>query len=57
MTTADRQTARDLRDAVNDIDADLSSALDELAELRQRIANLKEDRSWRVAALKHLKTK
>lgn len=65
MTTASK-TRRDqmveLKDAIEEIDADmdgvreeLKDALEALKEIRQRIANLKEDKAWRVSAWKFLK--
>jgi predicted nucleic acid-binding Zn-ribbon protein len=63
MTTAEkRETLSDLRDKVEEINSDLDSAKDELAdalkavrEIRQRIADLREDKAWRVEAIKFLK--
>jgi hypothetical protein len=57
MTTSKsrKEHMSDIRDAIEEIDADLEGALEELKEIRQRIADLKEDKRWRVEAYRYLK--
>jgi hypothetical protein len=57
MTKADRETASDLKDAIEEIDAELEGALEELKEVRERIEALREGRKWRVEAIRFLKAK
>jgi chromosome segregation ATPase len=58
MTTAEkRETLGDLRDAVVEINDELESALDELKEIKARIEALREQKRWRVEAIKFLKAK
>jgi predicted nucleic acid-binding Zn-ribbon protein len=57
MTKADRETLTDLRDAVAEINDDLESAMDDLVELKARIEALREQKAWRVEAIKFLKAK
>jgi chromosome segregation ATPase len=56
MTKAEtRETMSDLRDAIEEIDGELESALEELKELKATIEALKEGRKWRVEAYRFLK--
>jgi hypothetical protein len=56
MTTAERrETMTELREAIEEIDGELGSAIYDLGEIRNRIETLREARAWRVAALKDLK--
>ena len=56
MTTAGRkETMAELKGAILEIDDELSGALDELKEIRERIEALKEGRRWRVEAYRFLK--
>lgn len=57
MTAAQRrETRRDLREAIEEIDADLESKLSDLAELKAEIAALREQRAWRAEAMRALKS-
>jgi predicted nucleic acid-binding Zn-ribbon protein len=55
MTKADRETLTDLRDAVAEINDELESAMDDLVELKARIEALREQKRWRVGAIKFIK--
>lgn len=55
MTTPDRETLTQLREAVDEIDSDLEGAMEEYREIRERIAALREDRRWRLSAIAYLK--
>jgi chromosome segregation ATPase len=57
MTTAKprKEQMSELKDAIEEIDVELEGALEELREVRERIANLREDRKWRVEAIRFLK--
>ena len=50
-----REMISDLRSAVEEIGDELSGALDELKELRERIEALREAKAWRVEAIRYLK--
>lgn len=54
--TQKRETLSELKDAIEEIDAELLGAMEELKEVQQRIAGLKADRAWRIEARKYLKS-
>jgi chorismate mutase len=60
MTTAAektkrRETLEGLKDAIEEIDAELIGAVEELREVRERIAGLKADRKWRLEAHRYVR--
>ena len=54
-TATRREQMAELKDAIEEIDAELEGALEELREIRGRIANPREDKAWRASANRFLK--
>jgi uncharacterized coiled-coil DUF342 family protein len=55
MTKADREILTDLKEAVAEISDELASKKDELRELLAEIESLRDQKAWRVSAIKFIK--
>ncbi len=55
MTTATREARSDLRDEIEEIDADLEGMKYEMEDLKERIAAAKASRALKLAEYKALK--